>query len=38
MYQAIKQYYTLGLYTRSDLDLFVSVGWITQDQENELLK
>lgn len=38
MYQTIKQYYDLGLYTRSDLDLFVSVGWITQEQEKELLK
>lgn len=38
MYQAIKQYYELGLYTRSDLDMFVSAGWITKEQEEELLK
>lgn len=38
MYQAIKEYYDLGLYTEQDLDLFVSVQWITEEQKEEIMK
>lgn len=38
MYQAIKEYYDLGLYTEQDLDLFVSVQWITEEQKEEIIK
>lgn len=38
MYQAIKEYYNLGLYTEKDLDLFVSVQWITEEQKEEIIK
>ncbi|MFT8392454.1 MAG: XkdX family protein [Liquorilactobacillus ghanensis] len=29
----IKQYYLLGLYTDADLDIFVSAGMLTADEE-----
>lgn len=38
MYESIKNLYKLGCYTKDDLALFVSVGWITQDQADELEK
>lgn len=38
MYQAIKEYYGLGLYTEQDLDLFVTVNWITEAQKEEIMK
>ena len=38
MFESIKELYQLGCYTKDDLALFVSVGWITQDQANELEK
>lgn len=38
MYDMIKNFYKQGLYTQQDLDLFASIGWITQEQEEELLK
>lgn len=37
MFQAIKEYYELGLYTEQDLDLFVEVSWITEDEKAEIL-
>lgn len=37
MFDMIKSFYDQGFYTEKDLDLFVSVQWITQDQENEIL-
>lgn len=38
MYDLIKDFYKQGLYTQQDLDLFTSIGWITQEQEEELFK
>lgn len=38
MYSYIAEYYKMGLYTREDLDLFVSVEMITEEQRNELIK
>ena len=37
MFQAIKEYYDLGLYTEQDLDLFVAVDFITPEQKEEIL-
>ncbi len=38
MYEMIKSFYVEGYYTEQDLDLFVSVQWITADEEAELIK
>nr|WP_321027018.1 XkdX family protein [Clostridium neonatale]DAW06018.1 MAG TPA: hypothetical protein [Caudoviricetes sp.] len=37
MYRFIKEYYSMGLYTAEDLQLFVSVAWITEDQKEEII-
>lgn len=37
-YELIKSYYELGLFTKSDLEMFVSIGWITDEQKKELIK
>ena len=37
-YELIKSYYELGLFTKSDLEMFVSVGWIKETQRKELIK
>lgn len=37
MFDLINQYYHEGYYQKSDLSLFISVGWITPEQENEIL-
>jgi hypothetical protein len=37
-YELIKSYYELGLFTKSDLEMFVSIGWITEAQRKELIK
>ena len=37
-YELIKSYYELGLFTDNDLDMFVSIGWITEAQRKELIK
>lgn len=37
MFDLIKQCYDTGYYTKDNLDLFVNVGWITKDQEAEIL-
>ena len=37
-YELIKSYYELGLFTKSDLDIFASIGWITEKQRKELIK
>lgn len=37
-YELIKSYYELGLFTKSDLEMFASIGWITEDQRKELIK
>ena len=36
-YDLIKRYYMIGLYTESDLDLFVQVIWITEEQKQEII-
>ena len=36
-YELIKKYYFMGLYTVSDLDLFVKVNWITEEQKQEII-
>ena len=33
----IKEYYNLGLYTSSDLDIFVQGGMITTDEKASIL-
>lgn len=37
-YELIKSYYELGLFTKSDLEMFASIGWITENQRKELIK
>ena len=34
----IKQYYRKGIYTETDLDMFVKAGYITETEANELKK
>ena len=36
MYEVIKSCYDAGCYTKDDLKLFISVGWITQEQADEI--
>lgn len=38
MYEMIKSFYDEGYYTEQDLDLFVSVQWITAEQKEEIIK
>nr|DAK84632.1 MAG TPA: hypothetical protein [Caudoviricetes sp.] len=37
-YELIKSYYELGLFTNSDLEIFASIGWITEKQKKDLIK
>lgn len=37
MFEMIKNFYNLGLYTPEQLDLFVSVGYITKEQKEEIV-
>lgn len=37
MFSYIKEYYLLGLYTESNLDVFVSAKWITEKQKQEII-
>ena len=37
-FELIKDYYNLGLFTDNDLDMFVSIGWLTDKQKKELIK
>ena len=37
-YELIKLYYELGLFTESDLEMFASIGWLTEAQRKELIK
>lgn len=37
-YELIKSYYELGLFTNDDLEMFASIGWITEAQRKELIK
>ena len=34
----VKNYYQSGIYTKDDLPIFVSAGWISQAEVDELLK
>ena len=36
-YEAIKNYYVMNLYTEENLDLFVSINWITAEQKVEIM-
>ena len=36
MYDVIKSCYDAGCYTKADLNIFVTVGWITQAQGEEI--
>lgn len=36
-YDTIKKYYQLGLYNDTNLDLFVSIKWITSEQKEEIV-
>lgn len=37
MYKWIKEYYDLGLYTDSNLDVFVNAKWITKEEKAEII-
>ncbi|MCP9357363.1 XkdX family protein [Liquorilactobacillus satsumensis] len=34
----IKEYYLMGLYTDTQLDIFVNASWITADQRSEMIE
>lgn len=38
MFETIKEYYRKKLFTDEDMFSFVPIGWITEDQKNEILK
>lgn len=31
------KYYKMGLYNKDDLNLFLGVGWLTQEEYNQLI-
>ena len=37
-FELIKSYYELGLFTNNDLEMFASIGWLTEKQRKELIK
>ncbi len=37
MISYIKEYYLLGLYTESNLDVFVNAKWMTEEQKQEII-
>lgn len=37
MFEGIKEYYQMGLYSKEDVQLFVQANYITQEQANEIL-
>ncbi|WP_321994841.1 XkdX family protein [Clostridium butyricum] len=37
MYSYIKEYYFMGLYTESQLKIFVDVKWITDEEKQEII-
>ena len=37
MYNIIKDYYNINLFDDNDLDNFVKVGWITEEQKQEII-
>ena len=38
LFVTIKEYYRIKLFTDEDMFSFVSIGWITEEQKNEILK
>ena len=36
-YELIKDYYKLGLFTDEDLETFMIVGWITDEQKKTIV-
>ncbi|WP_338468720.1 XkdX family protein [Clostridium botulinum] len=38
MLSYIKEYYNMGLYTKSDLDIFVQAKWITIEEKENIIK
>lgn len=36
--QMVTDYFNLGLYTADDLSMFVTVGWISQADADQLIK
>lgn len=37
MYNIIKDYYNINLFNNNSLELFVKVGWITEEQKQEII-
>lgn len=37
MLSYIKEYYLLGLYTESNLDVFINAKWITSEQKQDII-
>lgn len=37
MYKYIKEYYLLGLYTETQLQVFVNAKWISEEQKQEII-
>jgi hypothetical protein len=37
MLNYIKEYYLLGLYTDSDLDIFVNAKWISEEDKTNII-
>lgn len=37
MHNIIKDYYNINLFDNNDLDNFVKVGWITEEQKAEII-
>lgn len=37
MYNIIKDYYKLNLFNTDSIELFAKVGWITEEEKNEIL-
>lgn len=37
MYNIIKDYYNLNLFNNDSLELFVKVGWIAEEQKQEII-
>lgn len=36
-YELIKSYYELGLFTKNDLEIFASIGWISVEQKDSII-
>lgn len=37
MYETIADYYRKGLFSDKDISSFVLIGWLTEEQKNEIL-